>query len=311
MLKYFIKRILSVIPVMIGVIILVFVMRVVMPGDPITELLPATASQEQIDALRNKLGLDQPVIVQFGKYVWGIVSRGDLGTSYKTKLPVMDELMRRFPRTISIGLLSILVSQIFGQPLGIISAYKQYTWVDDLIIFFTIAGASIPSFWLALMLIRMFSVKLGWLPAIYTAGSIKSWILPVFVNSLGSMAATARGTRTCMLENIRQDFVKTARAKGQNEFIVIVKHAYGSALVPVVGGLGNAVAMMLGGSLIVETVFGVPGIGKYIADAVTARDFPVIQGGIVVLALAYSIINILVDFFYTVVDPRLKTTLAK
>ncbi len=307
MLRYVLKRILYIIPVMFGVLVLVFLMKLVMPGDPVSQLLPASATLEQRDALRDELGLNDPIIKQFGDYVWGIISRGDLGTSYKSKQPVMTELLQRFPRTLIIGVVALLISQVIATPLGILAAVKQYSWVDNLIVFFTIVGASLPSFWLALMMIMLFSVDLGWFPAMYN-GSIAGLIMPVVVVSFGSISATARGVRTSMLEMIRQDYVRTARAKGQKESIVILNHAFRNALIPVIAGIGSALGMLLGGSLIVETVFAVPGIGKYVTDAVSQRNFPAVQGGIVILSFVYTIINILVDIGYTVVDPRLKTT---
>lgn len=307
MIKFIIKRFLYVIPVMLGVLILVFLMKVAMQGGPETELLPITATEAEKDALREELGLNDPIPVQFVKYVWGIVSRGDFGVSYKTKQPVFDELMQRFPRTISIGLMALLLSQIFANPLGLLSAAKQYSWVDNLIIVFTIIGASLPAFWLALMMIIVFSVHLGWLPSTFD-GSAAGYVMPVIASSFTSMAAAVRGVRTSMLEMIRQDYVRTARAKGQKEVVVIVNHAFRNALVPVVSGIGFALGTMLGGSLIIETVFSVPGVGKYIADAVSQRNFPAIQGGIIILSFAYTLINIAVDVCYTIVDPRLKTT---
>jgi len=292
---------------MFGVLVLVFLMKIVMPGDPVTELLPASASLEQKEALRDELGLNDPIAKQFVDYVWGIISRGDLGTSYKTKQPIATELMQRFPHTAAIGLSALLISQIIATPLGILAAVKQYSWVDNLIVVFTIVGASLPSFWLALMMIMWFSVDLGWLPAMYN-GTLSGLVMPIISVAFGSIAATARGVRTSMLEMIRQDYVRTARAKGQKESIVITNHAFRNALVPVVAGIGSALGALLGGSLIVETVFAVPGIGKYVTDAVTQRNYPALQGGIVFLALMYTIINIVVDILYTVVDPRLKTT---
>lgn len=307
MLRYIFKRILYIIPVMFGVIVLVFLMKVVMPGDPVSDLLPPSATEEQRESLREQLGLNDPIVKQFADYVWGIISRGDLGTSYKSKQPVMTELMQRLPRTLIIGLIALLISQIIATPLGILAAVKQYSWVDNLIVFFTIVGASLPSFWLALMMIMFFSVKLGWFPAMYN-GTLLSMVMPVIVVSFGSISATARGVRTSMLEMIRQDYVRTARAKGQKETIVIMNHAFRNALIPVIAGVGSALGMLLGGSLIVETVFAIPGIGKYVTDAVSQRNYPAVQGGIILLSFIFAIINIVVDIGYTIVDPRLKTT---
>jgi len=307
MLRFVIRRILYIIPIMFGVIVLVFLMKVVMPGDPVYELLGSTASEEARETLREQLGLNKPMIVQFGDYVWGLVSRGDLGTSYKTKQPVMTELVRRIPVTLAIGFVSLLIGQLVATPLGLLAAVKQYSWVDNLIIFFTIIGASIPGFWLALMMIQFFSVNHHWLPSYYN-GTFTGLIMPVIAASFTGIAATARGTRTSMLEIIRQDYVKTARAKGQKETVVVLRHAFRNALVPVVAGLGGALGGLLGGSLIIETVFAVPGLGKYVADSVAQRNYPALQGGIIMISLVAVIINILIDVMYTFVDPRLKTT---
>jgi peptide/nickel transport system permease protein len=307
-LKYITKRFLYIIPVMFGVLVLVFLMKVWMPGDPVTELLPISASQEERDRLREELGLNDPIPVQFVNYVWGVVTRGDLGTSYKTKQPVAVELMQRLPKTMTVAFFAIFVSQIIATPLGILAAVKQNTWIDSVIVFFTMVGAAIPNFWLALMMIMFFSVDLKWLPSMYN-GTLPSWIMPIAAVAVGSIAATARGVRTHMLEIIRQDYINTARAKGQKEGIVIFKHGFRNCLIPTIAGIGNALGAQLGGALIVETVFAVPGVGKYVADAVTARNFPAVQGGVLILALIYSLINIAVDLLYTVADPRLKTNL--
>lgn len=310
MLKYTLKRLLYMIPVLFGIIVFVFILKVITPGDPTTSLLPAGASMEEREALREELGLNKPILVQFGDYVLGIVTRLDFGTSYVTKLSVKHELFTRFPKTIIIGLASLVIGQIVSNPLGIIAAVKQNSWVDSTVVFFTMLGSALPNFWLALMLITLFSVKLGWLPSMYD-GTLASWIMPVICASFGSIAATARGVRTFMLEIIRQDYIKTARAKGASEFSVIMKHGFKNALIPVVAGIGSALGMLLGGSLIVETVFAVPGVGKLVTDSVTSRNWPVVQGGTIILSAYNILINLLVDIMYTVVDPRMKTTFVK
>lgn len=309
MLKYIIKRILYIIPVMFGVIVLVFIMKAVTPGDPVVSLLPGTATEEMKDDLREKLGLNDPIPVQFGKYVWGVL-QGDLGTSYKTRQPVSGEITSRLPNTIIIAVWAMFIAQIIATPLGILAAVKQNSLTDSIIVVFTMIGASVPNFWLALMLIQWFSIDLHWVPSMYD-GSLKSWILPIISVTFGSVAQTARGVRTNMLEVIRQDYIMTARAKGQKETTVIVKHAFRNTLIPVIAGIGGGLGGMLGGAVIVEQVFAVPGVGKYISDAVSARNFPALQGGIIVIALICCIINIVVDVLYTVADPRLKTTLMK
>ena len=309
MLKYILKRILYIIPVMFGVIVLVFIMKTVTPGDPVASLLPGTATEEMKNNLREQLGLNDPVLKQFGSYVLGVV-QGDLGTSYKTRQPVAQEIAMRLPNTITIAIWAMFIAQIIATPLGILAAVKQNSVADSFIVVFTMIGASVPGFWLALMLIQWFAIDLHWVPSMYD-GSLKSWILPIVSITFGSVAATTRGVRTNMLEVIRQDYIKTARAKGQKETIVIWKHAFRNTLIPVIAGIGGGLEGMMGGAVVTEQVFAVPGVGKYIADAVSARNFPSLQGGIIVIALICCVINIIVDVGYTVADPRLKTTLMK
>lgn len=216
----------------------------------------------------------------------------------------------RLPNTITIAIWAMFIAQIIATPLGILAAVKQNSVADSIIVVFTMIGASVPGFWLALMLIQWFAIDLHWVPSMYD-GSLKSWILPIVSITFGSVAATTRGVRTNMLEVIRQDYIKTARAKGQKETIVIWKHAFRNTLIPVIAGIGGGLEGMMGGAVVTEQVFAVPGVGKYIADAVSARNFPSLQGGIIVIALICCIINIIVDVGYTVADPRLKTTLMK
>lgn len=298
MLKYILKRILYIIPVMFGVIVLVFIMKTVTPGDPVASLLPGTATEEMKNNLREQLGLNDPVLKQFGSYVFGVV-QGDLGTSYKTRQPVAQEIAMRLPNTITIAIWAMFIAQIIATPLGILAAVKQNSVVDSIIVVFTMIGASVPGFWLALMLIQWFAIDLHWVPSMYD-GSLKSWILPIVSITFGSVAATTRGVRTNMLEVIRQDYIKTARAKGQKETIVIWKHAFRNTLIPVIAGIGGGLEGMMGGAVVTEQVFAVPGVGKYIADAVSARNFPSLQGGIIVIALICCVINIIVDVGYKI-----------
>lgn len=235
MLKYILKRILYIIPVMFGVIVLVFIMKTVTPGDPVASLLPGTATEEMKNNLREQLGLNDPVLKQFGSYVLGVV-QGDLGTSYKTRQPVAQEIAMRLPNTITIAIWAMFIAQIIATPLGILAAVKQNSVADSIIVVFTMIGASVPGFWLALMLIQWFAIDLHWVPSMYD-GSLKSWILPIVSITFGSVAATTRGVRTNMLEVIRQDYIKTARAKGQKETIVIWKHAFRNTLIPVIAGI--------------------------------------------------------------------------
>ena len=308
MLKYIIKRILYVIPVMLGVLVIVFALKTIMPGDPVDMILPADAPEEERQAKRDELGLNDPIIVQFGNYVKGIVTKLDFGTSYKTNQPVSQELMQRFPITVMLAIGSVILGTLLAIPLGIVSAIKQYTWVDSLVLVISMLAVSIPSFWFALMYLSLFSVQLGVLPAIYD-GSLRSWIMPVVVIALAAMSGLTRITRSSMLEVIRSDYIRTARAKGQAEGKIIMRHAFRNALIPILAAVGNSLGAQLGGALIIETIFGMPGIGKYITDAISQRNVPAVQGGVILLAFVFTLVNLLVDVSYTFVDPRLKGTI--
>ena len=271
-------------------------------------ILPADAPEEERQAKRDELGLNDPIIVQFGNYVKGIVTKLDFGTSYKTNQPVSQELMQRFPITVMLAIGSVILGTLLAIPLGIVSAIKQYTWVDSLVLVISMLAVSIPSFWFALMCLSLFSVQLGVLPAIYD-GSLRSWIMPVVVIALAAMSGLTRITRSSMLEVIRSDYIRTARAKGQAEGKIIMRHAFRNALIPILAAVGNSLGAQLGGALIIETIFGMPGIGKYITDAISQRNFPAVQGGVILLAFVFTLVNLLVDVSYTFVDPRLKGTI--
>ena len=303
MLKYIIKRILYVIPIMLGVLVVVFILRVIIPGDPIEMFVRSDASIEERESKRVELGLDKPIPIQFVNYVWGIVTRLDFGKSWSGNVPVKNDLVLRFPITVRLAFISVFIAVLLAIPLGVISAVKHNSFLDQFILLATLILTSMPGFWLALMLLSAFAVKLHWFPALYN-GTIRSWILPVFVTAIGAMSGLCRITRTSMLEVIRADYVRTARAKGQTEQKIIYNHALRNALIPVLAAVGN----MLGGAIITETMFGMPGIGKYIVDAIGKRDFICVQGGVVLLAFVFTIINLLVDVSYTLVDPRLRST---
>lgn len=308
MLRYVIKRLLLIIPVILGVLIIVFFFQTVSGDDPVDQILTEGATEAMKEAKREELGLNDPIVVQFGRYVWKFVSQGDLGTSYKSGQPVTGEIMSRFPTTIKLALGSVLLSIIIGIPLGILAAVKQYTPTDSGLLAFSVLSASLPSFWFALLLISLFSVNLGWLPT-SGLGGWKNWVMPVIVVSVASMSNIIRVTRSSMLETIRQDYIRTARAKGQAEYVIIFDHVLRNSLIPIVSAIGNTLGIQLGGSLIVESVFGLPGIGKYAVDAISQRNFPSLLGSVVILAITFSLVNLLVDLVYTMVDPRVKTSL--
>lgn len=307
MIRYIIKRLLMLIPVVLGVMIIAFMFQVIAPGDPADQILGASATDEEKFSLREELGLEDPVIVQFGRYVWNFVTKGELGISYYTKQSVAKEIMSRFPVTVTLAVCSVVLGALFGVPLGILAAVKQYTWIDSAILAFSVFLASIPGFWLALMLISKFSVDLGWLPV---AGITQptGWVLPIVVVCIMSMAGLVRNTRSSMLETIRQDYIRTARAKGQKERVIIFKHVLSNSLIPIVAAVGNRMGHMLGGALVIESVFGLPGIGRYAADATLQRDYPAVVGSVVVLSIVYTLVNLILDLVYFFINPRMRTS---
>ena len=294
------------IPVLLGIVLVVFIMNRISPGNPARMLLGDGATDEAVAALEEELGLNDPLYVQFFNYVKGVVTEFDLGTSYQTKRPVITELMDRFPTTAKLAFFSILLSAIVGITLGIISAVKQNTPIDHLSTGVALLGVSMPAFWLGMMLILVFSIYLKWTPVSDITGW-KSWILPTITSSMAGMATITRMTRSSMLEVICQDYIVTARAKGLTERVIIVKHALKNALIPIITVLGIQLGVMLGGAVLTETVFSINGLGKYMVDGIKNRDYPVVQGGVLLLALVFSIVNLVVDIIYAYVDPRIKS----
>ena len=309
MFVYTIKRILWVVPVIFGVLLLVFFFQSITGDDIAYRLLGDGSTPEAREALRERMGLNDPMLVQFGRYMWGFVSRGDLGTSYATKQPITTELMLRFPVTLRLTFLSIIVGVCVGVPLGIIAAVKQYSLVDSAILTFAVLTTSMPGFWLGLMMISLFAVNLGWLPSSGVM-SWKGWIMPIAACAIGTMSSIIRVTRSSMLEVIRQDYIRTARAKGQRLTVITIRHAFRNSLIPIIAAVGNSLGLQLGGALAIESVFSVPGIGKYAVDAISFRNFPAVSGSVVLLAIVFIIVNLVIDLMYTVADPRLKVAFA-
>jgi len=304
MLKYVLKRILLMIPVLLGVMFIVFTINHFMPGDPVISLLGNNYTQEQYDAKEAELGLDKPFAEQFVIYVKNVVTRLDLGTSYQTNRSVSTEILERFPVTLKIGLLGILVTVIVGVPFGIISATKQYSALDYGVTVVSMFFASMPSFWMGLMAIIIFSYKLGWLPAsgLFTW---KHWILPVLTLGLSPVATITRMTRSSMLDVIRQDYIRTARAKGLSEGLVIRRHALKNALIPVLTVVGMQLGTIVAGSVVVEAIFAINGTGQLLMTAINGKNYPVINGVVLFLSVSISLMNLLVDLVYGFVDPRI------
>lgn len=306
MIKYIARRILLMIPVLLGVTLLVFLLLQLAPGDPAQIILGEDASQEAVEELREEMGLNDPVLVQFGRYVVNLVTKGDMGESYRSGKPVLESIMERFPTTLTLAIFSTLIMLIVGIPIGIISAVKQYSWLDNVSVAIGMVGVSMPTFWLGLMLILIFSVQLRLLPASGFYGPIY-WILPSVTIGFHAAASLMRTTRSSMLECIRQDYVRTARAKGQKEFVVTVHHVLRNAMIPIITVAGMQFGVNLGGAMVVETIFAIPGLGKFVIEAINARDYPIVQGGVLMIALSYSVVNLLVDLLYAAVDPRIKS----
>lgn len=304
--RYILKRILWIIPIMLGVITIIFCISSLTPGDPAASLLGSTATQEEIDAMHHTLGLDQPLIKQWFDYIVGIVTKFDFGTSYQTRQPVINEVLARFPVTLALALAATAIGVVLGIPLGVVSALKQYTWVDNVILVFSVLLISMPNFWLAMMLLNIFSVNLHWLPS-FGISTPTGWILPIIVAGLQSMTQNIRITRSSMLEVMRQDYIRTARAKGQKEGVIVTRHMLRNAMIPVATSVGSGLGNQLGGNMALESVFSLPGVGNYIVKAITAINTPAMLGGILFVALVFTLVNLAVDIAYVIIDPRLKT----
>lgn len=309
MIKYIIKRLLQMIPVLLGVLIIVFSLSYLMPGDPVLNQLPDNYTQEQYDQVEHEMGLDQPYLVQLGQYIWGVVTRLDLGTSYMTNRAVSATISERVGVTIQLGVLSVCVTVVLGIPFGIISAIKQKTALDYTVSILAVVLASIPGFWLALMGIVVFSIKLNLLPASGLSTPLH-YILPVAASGMMSLAGTTRMTRSSLLEVIRQDYIRTARAKGLREMAIIRKHALKNALIPVITMIGGQISMVIGGNVIIESIFNIPGIGSLMVTGINNRDYPTIMGITLVIAVFVCCMNLLVDLAYAAIDPRIKAQFA-
>ena len=307
--RYILRRLLQMIPVILGVTILVFTILYFIPGDPVRLLLGAEPTPAQVEAKREAMGLNEPYLVRLGNYVEGIVFHFDFGKSWIYNTPVTTELLQRFPRTLTIAVICMLLQIFIGTPLGIIAAVNRNGWGDRISMFIAMFGISMPNFWLALMLILFFSVRLGWLPP-FGLGGIQYYILPCIANAFPGIATQARQTRSSLLEVIRSDYLTTARAKGRSECDILMKHALPTALLPIITVVGNGMGMMLGGTVVIEMIFGIPGVGWYLVGGIGNRDINVVQSSVIFLAIAFTLIMLLVDLTYAFVDPRVKARFA-
>jgi len=304
MLKYIVKRLLLLILVIIGVVFIVFTILRLSPVDPIRSILGDMATEEQVELMREEVGLNDPFFKQFFDYIKNIVLHFDFGKSWTTNNTVVDEIKNRFPITLQLAIMCEVLAVAIGIPLGVISAIKQYSLLDNIVTVIALVFLAMPEFWFALMLIITFSLKFPILPASGWYG-FRYMILPVVAGGTGLVAGIMRTMRSNMLEVIRQDYIRTARAKGLNESVVITRHAMRNALIPVVTLIGMQFGKQLGGVFVLETIFAIPGIGKMLVDACSIKNIPVVQGGVIFIATAYGLVNLLIDILYSVIDPRI------
>ena len=314
MLRYTIHRLLLTIPVLVGISVVVFLIMALIPGDPATAILGAFATPENATKLRAELGLDRPLIEQYFTWTGNLLS-GDFGRSYALNRPVLDELLERLGPTLLLAGSAMCVCVLLGLIAGLLAAVKQYTWVDQGLTLFTLIGISAPSFWLGLMAVSLFTVQLGWLPAsgMYTPYGDESLgdllvhlLMPAVTLGLVASSVIARLTRTSMLEQLRQDYVRTARAKGERETAVVIRHAFRNALVGLIPVLGLQAGFVLGGAVYIETVFQWPGIGRMLVNAISTRDILLVQGGVMMVATIYVFFNLLADLIQHALDPRIQ-----
>ncbi len=294
------------IPLLLGITLITFTVIHLAPGEPTdiqTQLNPEASSELQ-ERLRAYYDLDKPLYVQYGIFLTNTL-KGDLGRSIRSNAPVVEEILDRFPATLTLAVLGMIFAIVVGLPLGILAALRQNTWVDALCSFFALVGFSIPNFWVGLMLMLLLSI---YIPILPSSGfdSWRNYIMPTIVLGIQTMAVIARMTRSSMLEVIRQDYVRTAKAKGISDRLVLVRHILGNVMIPVVTIAGLYFGNMLGGVVITETIFSIPGLGRLIVDAIRAQDYPVVQGGVLFFALCVGIVNLMVDMLYAALDPRIK-----
>jgi peptide/nickel transport system permease protein/oligopeptide transport system permease protein len=303
MWAYIVKRLLLAIPVIFGVAFLVFAMVRIIPGDPARVIAGEAATLDVVEAIRRDMGLDRPIIQQFGSFMAGL-ARGDLGRSVRTRAPVGGEVRARVPNTVQLTVAGLFVAVSVGVTAGVISAVRPYSVLDTAVMLVALAGLSMPVFWSGLMLILIFAVWLGWLPAVGT-GSLAHVILPAIAVGGSTAAIIARMTRSSMLEVLRSDFIRTARAKGASEAAVIGRHAFRNALIPVITVVGLQMGTLLSGAVLTESVFAWPGVGRLLVDGILSRDYPIVQAAVLAVALAFVLVNLLVDVLYAIADPRI------
>ena len=310
MLNYIIKRLILLIPILFLVTLISFSLLFIIPGDPAETILTGPgggADPKAVEEFRIKMGLDKPIYIQYFTWLESIL-HGNLGYSYLSKRPVIETILSRFHATLKLAIVSLIISLMISIPLGIISAIKQYSAIDNVSMAGALLGVSMPNFWQGLLLILLFAVTLGWLPVAGYGdhGDLEHMILPAITLGTSSAAITTRLMRSTMLETINQDYIQAARAKGLSERVVIGKHALKNALIPVVTMIGLNFAYLLDGSVVVETIFAWPGIGLLMVESIYLRDYPMIQGCILFVAIIFIFVNLMVDILYTYLDPRIR-----
>ncbi len=314
MYKYIIKRLLMLIPVLLGVTFIVFFVLNLSKGDPAAIILGDQASKESLEAKREELGLNDPLPVRYARYMGGLL-KGDLGVSYKNKLPVWDQVIEKFPNTAILALAGILIALLIGIPSGIISAKKQYSITDNVFMVLALIGVAMPNFWFGLLAVIIFSLNLRWLPSqgmgVGFIPMLQSLILPALTLGTGSAAMITRMTRSSMLEVIRQDYIDTARSKGISERAITYRHMLKNALIPIVTAVGLQFGALLGGAMLTETVFSWPGLGRLMVDSIKTKDIPMVLGAVIFLAIMFTVVNLVVDIVYAFVDPRIKSQYQK
>lgn len=309
MIRYIVKRILLMIPVIIGVTWLIFTIMYFTPGDPAQIILGSEVSTEVLEAKREELGLNKSYIERFVEYAKDVYFHFDFGESYMNGKPVIEDILQRFPYTLRVASISVCLALLIGIPLGVIAAVNQYSWKDNASMLVALVGISMPGFWVGQMLSLLFALKLGLLPASGVDGPA-SYILPCLAIGLTGCASIARQTRSAMLEVIRQDYIVTARAKGIINSKVIFVHGLRNALIPVATQAGTSFGIQLGGAIVAESVFSIPGIGTYMMNSISSRDYPAIQGSVIFVAVVFSLVMLLVDLVYAFIDPRIKAQYA-
>lgn len=309
MAKYILKRCLWMVVILVATAFVIFTMLYFTPGDPARALLGGNAPEADVATLRAELGLDRPYIVQLGDFLYSSFIKLDFGTSWVYNVPVFEELMNRLPRTVIIGLSAMVLNLVFGLLLGIFAGTHEGKWQDSATMAVAMVFISTPDFWVALMMIVLFSLKLGWLPA-YGIGGPQYYIMPIICAALGGIAVNARQTRSSILEVFREDFVTTARAKGQAEQVVVRRHMLPNALMPIITTVGTGFARIVAGSAVIESVFSIPGVGLYMLSAINARDYPAVRGSVLFFALFTAVAMLVVDLVYAYVDPRIKAQYA-